>query len=125
MPNLICIYGPDEGKMIPLGNANVVIGRDEGLKVQLNDPKLSRKHFRVSRAGDAGNHVLEDLGSKNGTLLNGNPVTQPTDMKAGDRIGVGDTGLVYLVDEHRDAESALTAAKQLGQRGVPTLVEDE
>ena len=74
----------------------VVIGREpDGL--QLRDGRCSRRHVRVSPDGD--DHWLEDLGSTNGTLLNGARVVAPERLHDGDRIRLGQTTLKFtLVD---------------------------
>ena len=126
MACLVTLEGPDADRMIPLGQGVIVLGRDESLKAQLADPRCSRRHFRVSYSQDDGRHVLEDMGSKNGTRLNGRHVVNTTPLQAdvaatGDRIGAGESILAYLVEDHPTAESALEAAKKLGERDIRTI----
>jgi len=69
------------------------IGRAEDNDLELLDPKVSRHHARITRQG-AG-YVVTDLGSANGTLVNGVPLTGPHPLQHGERITVGDSDLTY------------------------------
>ena len=64
----------------------VVIGRSSSSDLPLADRFLSRHHARIVRDGDR--YLVEDLGSRNGTLLNGSPVTAPTPLAPGDVIRI-------------------------------------
>jgi DNA-binding winged helix-turn-helix (wHTH) protein len=76
--------GTPSGKVYPLEDALVTIGRDANNTVMLADYRISRRHAEI--AGDGGNYVLHDMGSKNGTLVNGSRVTAPQPLVAGDII---------------------------------------
>jgi pSer/pThr/pTyr-binding forkhead associated (FHA) protein len=69
----------------------VVIGRSPGADIVLGDDFVSGRHARVSPAGDSA--IVEDLGSTNGTVLNGRRLTTPTTLKAGDSIDIGSVRL--------------------------------
>src|SRR5687768_16475256 len=60
----------------------VVIGRSSSSDLPLADRFLSRHHARIVRDGDR--YLVEDLGSRNGTLLNGSPVMAPTPLTPGE-----------------------------------------
>lgn len=77
------------GQRIVLTGAPVVLGRHADCDLVLHDDQASRRHAQVE-LGPAG-FVLVDLGSTNGTLLNGRPVDRPEPLEPGDRILVGDT----------------------------------
>src|SRR4051794_21291622 len=64
--------------------AEVVFGRQAGCTVQVEDDALSRRHAAVRRRGDA--VVVEDLGSRNGTAINGTVITGSRRVAAGDVI---------------------------------------
>ena len=72
----------------------VVLGRGEGVEIRLDDPFASSRHARIGRQGDV--LVLEDLGSTNGTYLNGEPLSGPQPLHPGDRIRIGDNEFSYL-----------------------------
>lgn len=64
------------------------IGRTPGCEIVIDDPAASRQHVRISRRDDG--YVVSDLGSTNGTLVNGDPVTERL-LVDGDRITIGST----------------------------------
>ncbi|AMV23629.1 Sensor protein ZraS [Gemmata sp. SH-PL17] len=94
MPRLIVIRGVDEGKQFELTGATVTIGRHSANAVSLHDTQVSRRHLEV-RAGAHG-YELVDLGSGNGTLLNGQPV-QVAPLRSGDAITIGQSVLMFTV----------------------------
>lgn len=67
----------------------VVIGRAPSSDIVIDEPFVSATHARFTLQGPA--LVLEDLGSTNGTLVNGHGVTQPVTLREGDEVQVGDT----------------------------------
>jgi len=71
IPKLISISGPLEGKSFSITDADVTIGRGPSNSICIADPLLSRQHCRITKDGDVFN--LSDLGSFNGTFLNGTP----------------------------------------------------
>jgi len=85
------VQGPAKGRTYLLGPFRVVIGRDQGADVQLADPRVSRRHAEIRPCG-AGSWVIQDLGSTNLTLHNGENVDQAK-LSSGDSIIVGDTEL--------------------------------
>jgi signal transduction histidine kinase len=87
---LVCVAGPDMGRTFPVGAEAVVIGRDAQIVLHASD--VSRRHARVSVV--AGHLAIEDLGSANGTFLNGARVTGKQKLEVGDRIRLGSTLLV-------------------------------
>lgn len=80
--------GPKEliGLTVPLAGP-VLIGRSPDADLVIPDEYVSSTHARVSAL--SGGLMLEDLGSTNGTLLNGRPVVAPTPLTIGDVIEVG------------------------------------
>lgn len=79
-------------RRIPLGDGENVIGRDPAAIVQLDAAGISRRHARIVVDGDA---RLEDLGSKNGTMVNDAAVETPVVLHDGDRISVGPIIVIY------------------------------
>ncbi|MGH2693076.1 MAG: FHA domain-containing protein FhaB/FipA [Actinomycetota bacterium] len=67
------------------------IGRDSACQIRPNDTYLSQQHARIFDRN--GSWVVEDLGSTNGTYLNQQKVTVPSQISPGDRIRVGKTVL--------------------------------
>ncbi len=94
MPRLIVIRGVDEGKQFELTGTGVTVGRHSANAVSLHDTQVSRKHLEL-RPGPNGYELL-DLGSGNGTLLNGQPV-QVAPLRSGDTISLGQTILMFTL----------------------------
>ena len=90
---LVIRQGPQAGMRFPLTGNQIIIGREEGIGISLQDPESSRRHARLSWQG--GNFVVEDMGSTNGTFVNGVQITSPQILSPGDSIGVGQTALVF------------------------------
>lgn len=78
---------PAIGAVYPL-DAVTTIGRDLGCSIVVDDPFASAQHAALTYRGRA--WYLEDLGSTNGTLLNGQPVSGPAPLGFGDIVGVGE-----------------------------------
>jgi predicted TIM-barrel fold metal-dependent hydrolase len=86
---LRAISGPAAGLTVDVGD-ELLLGRTApGLERLAGDPELSRRHAAVSR-DEEGRLVIEDLGSRNGTVVNGIPVERKA-LAAGDRIRLGAT----------------------------------
>lgn len=82
------------GQRIVLTGSPVVLGRNAECDLVLQDQQASRRHAQVE-LGPAG-FVLVDLGSTNGTMLNGRRVDRPAQLAPGDRIVVGDTVVRFI-----------------------------
>jgi hypothetical protein len=92
---LVVRQGPQAGMSFSITGNQILIGREEGLDIILQDPESSRRHSRISWQG--GDFVIEDLGSTNGTFVNGVQITAPQILSPGDSIGIGQTALVFQV----------------------------
>ncbi|NVJ18773.1 FHA domain-containing protein [Myxococcus sp. AM010] len=90
---LICIAGPKDGEEFALSEEEYVIGRATDNAICIPDTSVSRKHVMVRKSG-AG-WAVSDLGSGNGTLVNGDVVSDETPLANGDVITLGDTELRF------------------------------
>lgn len=73
----------------------LIVGRDRSATdLQVSDAHVSRAHLRIRR--DGGKYVLEDLGSRWGTKLNGRDVRTPVALADGDEVGFGKSKLVFV-----------------------------
>jgi DNA-binding winged helix-turn-helix (wHTH) protein len=86
------IRGRDEW---PLSDGEILVGRDRDCTVRIDSASVSRHHARIVFSD--GQARLEDLGSKNGTLVNGRRVEQRIRLEDGDEIRVGSVSLTYRV----------------------------
>lgn len=78
----------------------VTIGRDADLELPLRDGSISRRHCRVEPGGEPVRYLLHDLGSTNGTRLNGTRIGEPVPLVDGDKIFLGATVVKFgFVDE--------------------------
>ena len=81
--------GPTPGKVYEIARAAVTLGRDVTNDIVVNDSEISRRHVHLSVQADG--CLVEDLASTNGTFINGQRITQPTLLKPGQTLGVGET----------------------------------
>jgi diguanylate cyclase (GGDEF)-like protein len=91
------------GRMLKLEKPAVVIGRDEIADFQVVDDGVSRRHVRLERESDGGWRLL-DLGSTNGTFINGRPARQQR-LADGDRIQIGRTTVLKFGVQDQIEES--------------------
>ncbi|MEA2478780.1 MAG: hypothetical protein QOJ07_702 [Thermoleophilaceae bacterium] len=88
------VSGASIGSTIDI-DGDFIVGRGEtGMGNLAGDPEISRRHARFRRTGD-GQVLLEDLGSTNGTFVNGQRLTAPALLNPGDRISLGHTVLQF------------------------------
>ena len=95
-PVLEIISGPKKGIVLDVETYNdIVVGRGRDCGLVLPDTAISREHLVIKR--DWSGTTLLDLGSRNGVLLNGEPVASNTevDLKDGDQIGLGHHLILY------------------------------
>ena len=101
----------------PLVGKNFSFGRSKDNDVVFGSPKVSRRHAIVHAQG-ASEFLLVDLGSSNGTHLNGRRITQPTNLQHGDVIQIGEQNLVFRL------ETAEVSADQVYVTEGQTTVQD-
>jgi predicted component of type VI protein secretion system len=108
--------GPNPGKIYPLEAPEIVIGRDASNIVAINDAEVSRKHAKLSLHGSA--YVIQDLGSTNGTFVNGQRVTSTQVLNPGDTVAFGENiSLTY--EAAFDANATVIASAQAPRTVVP------
>ncbi len=103
--------GPQVGQAFALNKSIITIGREAGNDIVLESPQISRYHTRLTLQG--GVYVVEDMGSTNGTFLNGQRVLRPTPVTSGDLIGVGESILLKVQG---------AAGETVVERGQPQFV---
>ena len=93
---LIMIRGPLQGNQFFINKQEMTIGRDPTADISVSDPSISRKHARVRALGD--DIELIDLGSANGTVVNGNKIASKSsvNLQKEDMIRLGNTIFKYI-----------------------------
>ena len=107
--NLEVIEGPDAGKQISVDRA-IVIGRDAGSDLVLEDGEVSGQHARITPSPD-GSATVEDLESTNGTFVNQNELMGPARLDPGDELLVGVS--VIQLRTRQDIASRASAVIQI------------
>jgi len=93
-PCLVVIAGPGLGQQYDLADTVVDIGRQEECVISIPSSKVSRRHASIQRV--LGRYTVTDLGSTNGTFLNGQRLEKAQQLKDGDKIKVGELVLKYM-----------------------------
>jgi ABC-type multidrug transport system ATPase subunit/pSer/pThr/pTyr-binding forkhead associated (FHA) protein len=117
---LVFVEGPSTGKTFPLEGDEIYIGRESTNTLQIDSPGVSRKHVRLNFKNQQ--YWLEDLGSSNGTFVNGERISQPKPLQNGDTIGLGKT-IKLEYQEMLPAISATMIEEELPLEGG-TMIED-
>lgn len=95
MPQLI-VKEAEQTFLVDLAaGESLVVGRSHGCDVPVNAPRASRRH--ASFVASKGGHLISDLDSTNGTLLNGAPFRHDTQLSDGDVVDVGGCTILYRV----------------------------
>ena len=105
------------GTAYALESAEIHIGRDAQNDVVIAEADISRRHARLTRQD--GGYVLEDLGSTNGTFVNGQRLTSPYPLRPGDEVRLGPK--VVLVYEQVSDPNATVAVSAETLRAAPTV----
>ena len=114
MPDLTLeiVEGDSAGTTFPLSEP-LEVGRDQSLGIVLDDGEVSRRHARISPSGGA--VVVEDLGSRNGSFVNEQPIDGPREIQAGDRLRFGLTVLELQAQRGQSGVIAVPQITKLGQ----------
>ena len=114
--------GPTPGVTFPLEGDQLIIGRDASNSVAINDAEISRKHSRLTFQG--GKYVLEDLGSTNGTFVNGQRLAGQVVLKPGDVVSLGEQ-IVLMYDAINQDPGATIASPRHAARVTPPPVQHQ
>ena len=108
-PTLAIVKGPQTGVVFDLGDSIVTLGRDPNNEVFLNDMTVSRNHARMDLSGvaETGVATIEDLGSLNGTWVDG-AIVNSAELADGSTIQIGTFRMVFNTnaDESDEDESS-------------------
>ena len=114
---LIMRSGPTPGASFNLEGDQLTIGRDSTNDITINDAEISRRHARLTFQG--GKYVLEDLGSTNGTFVNGQRLAGPRVLKAGEVVSFGEQ--IILVFEVINVDAGATMVSPRAASAVPSV----
>ena len=111
----------DAGEQFPL-QGTCTIGRLPENTMAINDAEVSRRHAIIHAQGDGGYYMV-DLGSRNGTILNGQRMRMPAQLKDNDRIQISTTVLLFRASEPENADGeeammTIAAAHQTAKSGM-------
>ena len=113
VPTLQIMHGPMAGRLYKLDRDVTIVGRNPDCDVVLQPKSVSRKHAAVSRTGSS--FEIKDLGSTRGTLVNGQKLTEPVELKDGDTLQIGEVQLTFnsrvvQIEDGDDEQSTVYAA---------------
>lgn len=120
MASIIIATGDQKGNFYPLGKRTTVVGRDEGLWVQILDSKVSRKHMQIRYDKNDDTYYVIDMNSKHGVFVNDQRIDEETELKENDHIRIGGTVILFMLKDFEDKESALDYYKKVGERRKDT-----
>lgn len=112
LARLVVLAGERAGRKLTV-DKELVFGRSRGVGLQLDDPQVSRRHGRIALGPEG--WFLEDLGSRNGTTLNGVPAVGQLTVQFGDRIQVGESLLLFT--HHDPLEEQILEQQKLESIG--------
>lgn len=88
--------GNQQGTFVVLTKKPLTGGRDPTVDLQIDDPRVSRRHFEVHSTDDT--YWIRELHSRNGVFVNGTRISGEQDLQSGDMIRIGDTTLTFYSD---------------------------
>src|SRR5688572_30987928 len=94
------------GQVFRLATGDTVIGRGSNTDIQINEDGISRKHAKIVRAAD-GTAKIQDLGSTNGTYLNGRRIELDA-LREGDRVRIGQSATLDFRYEYLDDDGEVS-----------------
>lgn len=116
---LVVRRGPQPNQAFEVSRDVTTLGRDISNDIVLNDRETSRHHLRLMLSGDT--LTIEDLGSTNGTFVNGKRVSGVTPLQIGDMVGLGETVTLALESVSVAAEPPAPAPSNLGDLLPPPI----
>ena len=95
-PRIAAITGRLEDTVISMTEGPVLIGRQAGATLKIANASVSRRHAVIEKEGDK--FIIADLGSRNGTFVNGVPVKR-RELQHGDRVKIGESQFFFLFED--------------------------
>lgn len=129
MATLVITEGPVHGQQFALEkHPLLMIGRSEECTFQVLDSRVSRRHLQLRLNEETGRHQAINYSKSGETYVNGEAISEPTDLSDGAQIRIGDTTMIYSEADRADAQIAREAwfkkgqefKTWTGQKGEPT-----
>ena len=117
---LIMRSGPTPGAAFTLEGDQISVGRDSTNEIVINDAEVSRRHARLTFQG--GKYVLEDLGSTNGTFVNGQRLAGPRVLKSGEVVSFGEQIVLVFEAVNVDAGATMVSPRAAAVPAAPRPV---
>lgn len=108
--------GPNTGTIYPLDASEIIIGRDASNVIAINDAEVSRKHAKLNLQNSG--YVIQDLGSTNGTFINGQRITGSQELKPGDTVTLGEN-IVLVFEAAFDPNATMVSSSQVPKTVAP------
>lgn len=102
---LVMTSGPTPEKKFALSKQEIIIGRDANADVVINLAEVSRRHSRLRM--EPSGYVIEDLGSTNGTFVDGRRLTGPHMLRPGERIQLGEAVTLSYQSTAHDVDATI------------------
>jgi predicted component of type VI protein secretion system len=105
---LVVRTGPNPGETYELNSSEITIGRESTNDIVITDAEVSRKHARLVQ--QPGGYLLEDLGSTNGTFVNGQRLMGPHSLRPGELVVLGENVSMSFDVSHFDPDATVVGA---------------
>jgi signal transduction histidine kinase len=115
VPSLFVIRGNDQGARFELDTDVLTVGRDSTNGIQLHDTEVSRRHAELRREDRS--LVIADLGSSNGTFVNGRRV-ETQSLASGDQLQLGSTLLLFTAPDEDSSRAAASRIDIIGRQST-------
>jgi pSer/pThr/pTyr-binding forkhead associated (FHA) protein len=113
MPKLTLLLGRRTVQVYDFAQPAIQVGRGEGMDITIDNPSVSRKHAVIRQDGDR--WIVADLGSSNGTFLNGDKIAGGMEVKEGDEIGMGKFSIIFGKALGDVTQSSPVSAPMMGE----------
>jgi len=120
--SLLVVRGPRQGQQIPIERSEFCIGRDSSCDWQTDYLIVSRRHAAIVVHGHK--VVVRDLGSRNGTFVNGHVVAEECEIRHDDRLAVGPLEFRIQMQAPEDSSDA-TLCVDVNESGPPGILPDD
>ncbi|MBT8463087.1 MAG: FHA domain-containing protein [Deltaproteobacteria bacterium] len=116
------VISDDKGHttVVPLVRDEITIGRQDGNSIRLTERNVSRSHARLLKRNQA--YIVEDLGSYNGVIVNGERIDEKAELAIGDQLGIGDYDIAFQSDAPSEMKTLSESVPRPESAPPPRLV---